>query len=95
VTSISIVTTFSKNGSTIIFWELIILDKPTDVDEKKIMQNMEANLMNSCYDRVLEFYTYNSNNQQIDHDTMVSEWYQVRPGSIDYAAIEIASRYAQ
>jgi hypothetical protein len=84
-----------KDSNTIIFWELIILDNPTAAGEKKVMQNLEANLTIPRYDRVLEFYTYDSNNQQINHDNKVSGWFQINPGSIDYGAIDTALKYAK
>jgi hypothetical protein len=84
-----------KDSNTIIFWELIILDNPTAAGEKKVMQNLEANLTIPRYDRVLEFYTYDSNNQQINHVNTVSGWFQINPGSIDYGAIDTALKYAK
>ena len=84
-----------KNDRTIIFWMLVILDRPNGSGEKKIMIKTEATLTLPRNTRDLDLYTYDSDNRQLNHDNSPPKWYQAPPGSLSYGAAEAALRYAK
>lgn len=86
--------TIVKSGDTIVFWHLIVFDKPNGSGEKQVMENLEANLTIPRSARTLEFYTYGSNNQEMNHNGTLGGWSQAPAGSIAYGSIEAALRYA-
>jgi len=81
--------------STVVFWQLIVWDTPSNSGVKKGMIKEEATLSNPRQRKDLETYVYDSDGKEIARDLNSGEIKQVSPGSINDNCIDIALKYAK
>lgn len=89
--------TVSKNGNSLIFWDLLIFDQSSSGGIKKIMTKYEAKLSSPRMWMQLAFHAYDSNNQENHNNQIVNsyEWDQIEAGSNSDKEIDVALSYAK
>ena len=84
--------TVSKQGNTVTFW---VFRNSISGPFKSSLYRYEVKLTKRRQWRTLEFYQYDSNNQEIDRNATPGEWTVVDAGDRDDMLIDAALKYAR
>lgn len=86
-----------KTGTTLIYWELSVINGPTKEGWQKLISKWEIKLENPRRRLQREFHLYTSDNMETHNSKMIldNDWSQIETGSIFGKEIEIALKYVK
>jgi hypothetical protein len=85
----------AKNGSSLIFWELIVYDDPNLFGDLKELWKWEVKLTSPRYHRVLEYHAYDMDAHETYRSGKQFEFQLVPVGSVLDSEIDLALQHGR